>query len=60
MSEYEAAASLVAQFGGNFGAELAKASVAKLLNGNGGSTSTSSTPRSEEANAADDSSLDQM
>lgn len=31
MSEYEAAASLVAQFGGNLGQELAKASVAKLM-----------------------------
>lgn len=59
MSEYEAAASLVAQFGGNFGQELAKASVAKLLGGNSGS-STTSTPRAEEANASDDSSLDQM
>lgn len=59
MSEYEAAASLVAQFGGNFGQELAKASVAKLLGGNSGS-STTSTPRTEEANASDDSSLDQM
>jgi hypothetical protein len=34
MSAYEQAASLAAQFGGNFGQELAKASVAQLLNGN--------------------------
>jgi hypothetical protein len=31
MSAYEQAASLSAQFGGNFGQELAKASVAKLV-----------------------------
>lgn len=33
MSEYEASASLVKKFGGNFGEELAKASVANLLGG---------------------------
>lgn len=31
MSEYEQAASMAKQFGGNFGAELARASVAALL-----------------------------
>lgn len=31
MSEYEQAASLAKQFGGNFGQELAKASVAKIM-----------------------------
>lgn len=34
MSAYEQAASLAAQFGGNFGQELARASVAALVNGN--------------------------
>ena len=33
MSAYEQAASLAAQFGGNFGQELAKASVAQILGG---------------------------
>ncbi len=39
MSQYEQAASLAKQFGGNFGQELAKASVAALLNGGNSSTS---------------------
>lgn len=34
MSAFEQAASLAKQFGGNFGEELAKATVARLLNGN--------------------------
>lgn len=37
MSAFEAAASLSAQFGGNFGAELAKASVHALLGNSGNS-----------------------
>lgn len=39
MSAYEQAASLSAQFGGNFGQELARAAVAKLI-GNQGSANT--------------------
>jgi hypothetical protein len=46
MSEYEAAASLVAQFGGNFGQELAKASVAKLMGGSRPNSSAEDTESS--------------
>jgi hypothetical protein len=42
MSAYKQAASLVAQFGGNFGQELAKASVAQLLGG--GATASEPAP----------------
>ncbi len=38
MSKFDAAASLVAQYGGNLGAELAKAAVADLLSGSNSST----------------------
>ena len=41
MSAFEQAASLAKQYGGNFGAELAKASVAQLL---GNSNNTDSAP----------------
>lgn len=41
MSAYEQAASLAAQFGGNFGQELAKATVAQLLAGKNESSSAS-------------------
>lgn len=39
MSAYKQAASLAKQFGGNFGQELARASVAQLLGGGGASVS---------------------
>ena len=41
MSQYDQAASLVSQYGGNFGEELAKASVAKLL----GAKASNTTPQ---------------
>ena len=44
MSEYEAAASLVAQFGGNLGVELAKASVAKLMGNSTSNTVSENVP----------------
>lgn len=42
MSAFEQAASLAAQFGGNFGQELAKQAAASLLGGNSGAGVTSS------------------
>jgi hypothetical protein len=46
MSAYEQASSLAKQFGGNFGQELARATVAKLLGGK--SVQTDSEPKSED------------
>ena len=43
MSEYEQAASLAQQFGGNFGQELARAAAQKLVGGSGVSNDTPST-----------------
>lgn len=48
MSAYEQAASLSKQFGGNFGQELARASVAQLLGG--GNTVSEPEPASTPAN----------
>ncbi len=48
MSEYETTANLVAQFGGNFGQELARAAAAKLI---GGSPVADATPVSSSVGA---------
>jgi len=52
MSAFEQAASLAKQFGGNFGQELARASVAQLLGGSPSSVSESA-PAVEKAAPAD-------
>lgn len=48
MSAFEQAASLAAQFGGNFGQELAKATVSQLLNGGINSTADANVTKSSE------------
>lgn len=48
MSAFEQAASLAAQFGGNFGQELAKATVSQLLNGAVSSNSDANTVKTPE------------
>lgn len=54
MSAYDQAASLAAQYGGNFGAELAKTAAANLLNATGNNAAPATVnPVSEEAPAND-------
>lgn len=54
MSEFDAAASLAAQYGGNLGQELAKVAAAKLMgNGFGSSSSVASTTPADKANLAE-------
>jgi hypothetical protein len=55
MSAFDQAASLASQYGGNFGAELARAAASQLV-GNQGGSSAISTPSKEEV--ADESDAD--
>ncbi len=54
MSKFDSAASLVAQYGGNLGAELAKSAVAMLLSGN---TPVQNTQQPEIQEHTDDANL---
>lgn len=47
MSAFDQAASIAAQYGGNFGAELAKAAAAKIIGGGASAPTTSSAPAVE-------------
>lgn len=54
MSAFDQAASIAAQYGGNFGAELAKAAAGQILNLGASSSASSATPAPAEEEKAED------
>lgn len=54
MSAFDQAASLASQYGGNFGAELAKAAAAAIVGNTGASAGGSTTEAPSEAQASED------